>query len=408
MDKILNFIINILKNNFYAISLYSRQIAGTVVLFLIARYLTVYDYGLFSSYKNIAMFCLIFANLGFNEYILISSKANIKEVRQKISLFMINAVFVLVLTLLFSAFFRMENHYLFCLVAFRSFFDAIFFALILPYFQASKKFNIIALINIIYSIGIIIIAFISYVFKLSLINFLYLNIALGVLNFIQCSLYSNIKYVLVVKHILRYIKMLDKSIFAYAGTIIAFYLYSQIPSLYVSSFLNKTSAALYFAALTISSVINLFIAALNQKIVPELISINKKEAKVILKRNFLLLLNVNIFILFVFAVCGKFLLQIFYGQTYYENAYLLLLILSMSNIWLALANVYGAYITASGNQKYKIPKQIIAIIISISTLLFTYKFGIYSAALAYFLSAGYIGITYMQKTKQLLKENFSN
>ena len=81
MDKLRAIIQKILKNNFYAISLYARQIAGTLVLFLIARYLTVYDYGLFSSYKNIATFILMFANMGFNEYILVSTKANVNNVR---------------------------------------------------------------------------------------------------------------------------------------------------------------------------------------------------------------------------------------------------------------------------------------------------------------------------------------
>lgn len=403
LNNIKQKLISLFSNNLYAMSLYSRQIAGTVVLFVIARYLSVYDYGLFSSYKNIAIFCLMFANLGFNEYILVSSKAKVKEVRQKISFFMINAIFVLILTFLLSLFFKMEDHYLFCLVAIRSFFDAIFFALILPYFQAAKKFNVISYINIIYALGITVIALTSYIFKLSLVDFLYLNIALGLLNFIQCSFYAKIKYITVLNHIVRYFKMLDKSIFAYAGTIISFYLYSQIPSLYVSTFLTKTDAALYFAAFTISSVINLFIAALNQKIVPELINIDKSQAKIILQKNFFLLLKVNLLILIFFALTGKFILRLFYGQAYYENAYVPLLILSLSNIWLAMANVYGAYITASGNQKYKIPNQIVAIFISIITLLITFKIGILSACIACFASSLYVAILYTKFALKLLK-----
>ena len=74
----LEFIKKILNSQLYAFSLYIRQIAGTIILFIIARYLSVYDYGLFSSYKNIATFCLMFANLGFADYILVSSKANTK------------------------------------------------------------------------------------------------------------------------------------------------------------------------------------------------------------------------------------------------------------------------------------------------------------------------------------------
>lgn len=45
-----------------------------------------------------------------------------------------------------------------------------------------------------------------------------------------------------------------------------------------------------------------------------------------------------------------------------------------------------------------------AIIITVFTLGLTYKLGVYSAILAYFLSAGYIGFAYMNKTKQLIEE----
>ena len=76
---------HILKNNFYAISLYARQIAGTLVLFLIARYLTVYDYGLFTSYKTLSAFILVLANMGYESYILVSSQNNVVKVKQKIA-----------------------------------------------------------------------------------------------------------------------------------------------------------------------------------------------------------------------------------------------------------------------------------------------------------------------------------
>ena len=97
-------------------SLYARQIAGTLVLFVIARYLSVYDFGLFSSYKNIAGFCLMFANMDFANYILVSSQANIREVKLKISLFLLNAINIAVLVALFSIFFNLESRLLFVLI----------------------------------------------------------------------------------------------------------------------------------------------------------------------------------------------------------------------------------------------------------------------------------------------------
>ena len=139
---------NILNSQLYAVSLYARQIAGTLVLFITARYLSVYDFGLFSSYKNIAGFCFIFANLGFADYILVSSRANVKEVKLKISLFLLNAINIAILIAFGSLFFNLESHLLFALIIIRTFFDGTFFALILPYFQATKTFNSITKINI--------------------------------------------------------------------------------------------------------------------------------------------------------------------------------------------------------------------------------------------------------------------
>ena len=204
MIKALKYIFN---SQLYAISLYARQIAGTLVLFIIARYLSVYDFGLFSSYKNIAAFCFMFANLGFADYILVSSQANVKEVKLKISLFLLNAINIAILIALGSIFFNLESHLLFTLIIIRTFFDGTFFALILPYFQATKTFNTIAKINIFYAIGISIVAIISYVLKLSLLKFLILNIGLGLLNFIQCSYFAKINYLLVFKYLKSFCKL---------------------------------------------------------------------------------------------------------------------------------------------------------------------------------------------------------
>ena len=404
MDKLITIIQKILKNNFYAISLYARQIAGTLVLFLIARYLTVYDYGLFSSYKNIATFILMFANMGFNEYILVSTKANVNDVRLKISLFMLNAIFIAIVCAICSLFFKIDNHLLFILIVLRTFFDGTFFGLVLPYFQASEKFHIISAINILYSLGVMLIAVGSYIFKLSLLKFLILSVLLGIVNFVQCSFYAKINYFTVCKRLTTYLHKLDKSIFAYIGVIVAFYLYSQIPSLYVSTRLSKEDAALYFAAFTIASVINLFIAALNQKILPELINNTSTKIRKILNNNFLLLFIVNIAIFLFFVFTGKFLLKLFYGQEYYIKAYVPLLLLTLTNIWLAMANVYGAYITATGRQKYKIPHQLIAILISIFTLFIFSNIGIYSACLACFISSLYVAIMYTKQAFKFLKQ----
>ena len=393
---------NILNNQLYAVSLYARQIAGTLVLFIIARYLSVYDFGLFSSYKNIASFCFMFANLGFADYILVSSQANVKKVKLKISLFLLNAINIAILIALGSIFFNLESHLLFTLIIIRTFFDGTFFTLILPYFQATKTFNTIAKINIFYAIGISIIAIISYILKLSLIKFLILNIALGLFNIIQCSYFAKINYLLVFKHLKRFCKMIDKGIFAYVGSTIANVLYSQISSLYVATYLLKEQAALYFSAFTISGIIWLLINAQTQKMLPELIKTSLSQAKIIIKKNLIFILSITGLVFLFMLLFGKWLLLALYGQNYYTNAYLILLILMFANICVSEAGVFGIYITASGNQKQKIPMQLEATVITILGLLVLHKYGIYGAAISYLLAAIYISIRYTTFTLKLI------
>ena len=404
MNKItISTTINFLKNNLYAISLYSRQIAGTLILFIIARYLPVYDFGLFSSYKSIATFCFMLANFDYSNYILVSSNANVKQVKLKISLFLLNAIIVGILIAIGSSFFKLDSHLLFCMVVIRTFFDGTFFALILPYFQATKTFNTIAKINIIYATCISLIAVFSYIFKLSLYKFLILNICLGLINFIQCSYFAKINYFMVFNHLKRFCEMIDKGIWAYIGVTIAYFLYAQIPSLYVSTFLPKEQAALYFSAFTIAAVIGLLIAAQVQKMMPDLINNTKENVEKILKKNLNVMLIITVGLLIFMSLFGKLLLLLLYGQSYYAEAYPTLLILMLGNICVAEAAVYGAYITASGNQKCKIPMQLEATIFTIIGLFVFHKLSILGAALAFLFAAGYLAYRYTNFTVKLLK-----
>ncbi len=391
-----------LKSQLYPISLYARQIAGTFVILFLGRYLSVYDYGIFSSYKTIAIFLLLFANIGYNEYILVSSQNIVREVQLKIALFMINAIFILLLIGFFSLFFNLESNLLFILVLIRTFFDGVFFAIVLPYFQASKKFNIISYVNIFYSLTIILIALISYKFNLSLTKFLILNIGLGIFNFIQVSYYAKINYILALKYLKKLIQMIDKSIFAYVGVVLFSYLYMQIPSLYTSTFVMKEDAALYFSAFTISSIISLLITAQVQKMVPEMIQASIIKIKNIINSNLKFIISLNLIIFIFFTFFGKYVLRFLYSKDYYINAYPILLILTLSNISIAIAAIYGAYLTASGNQHLKIKMQIEAILISLIILFLFHKYKIYAATISYFLSGLHIGIRYVLKAKKLL------
>ena len=197
--------------------------------------------------------------------------------------------------------------------------------------------------------------------------------------------------------------MLDKSIFAYIGATVANALYSSISSLYVSIHLIKEQAALYFSAFTISSVIWLLINAQTQKMVPEMIKANLNEVKVIIRKNLIFIMSVTTVVFLFMIIFGKLLLKLLYGKPYYTNAYPVLLILMLGNILVSEAGVFGAYITASGNQKLKIPMQLEATVITVLGLAMLHKYGIYGASISYLLASIYIAIRYTIQTNQLLK-----
>jgi O-antigen/teichoic acid export membrane protein len=395
---------NYLKNQLYTLSLYIRKAAGTIVLLVIARYLSVYDYGLFSSYKSIAVFLLIFANLSFSDYILVSSKANTHEVKLKITLFLTYAIALVLLILTGSCFYNFESKILFDLVLIRTFFDITFFALILPYFQATKKFNTIGIINIIYSAGTALIAIFSYIFKLSLLKFLVLSIILGVINFIHCSLYAKLNYILLFNFAKRILLKIDKTIFYFIGLTIATQLYGQIAPLFIAIFINKKQAALFFAAATIASIIQLMISAQTQKMVPELINNSVENIKEILFKNlkFILIITSIFFVFMIFA--GKLILKLVYGQDYYTNAYGVLLILLISNIVYAESAIFGAYIVASNNVNKILKFLIQASIIATLSLVLLHKFGIYAAAVSLLLATAYLAYKYTKFVLNLLSK----
>ena len=382
-------ILKLLLNNLYPISLYARRIAGAFCVFFIARYLSVHDYGLYASYANIIGYLFLFANLGYNEYILVSSQKNVNKVRIKQSIFIILGLFLCLFYSITSCFVHLENHLVFLLIIYRSFFDGAFFGLALPYFQAAKKFNQIAWINIFYSIGTILIALSALIFKLSLVKFLTLCIILGLINFIQCSIGTKINYFTIIKRPTIILKMIDKSIFTYMGVTLLMVTRDQLPSLSVSTLMTKEQAALYFAAFNIATIPSLFAAAQLQQIMPQMIKATADELVNIMKKSAFIIFCVNMLVIIFLVIFGKTLLLLLYDKTFYLNSYTLLILLSFITTLQGVSGVLGFFITARGYQNFKLKCQIEFVIISIITILSIFRLGVYWLVLAFVIVQAY-------------------
>ena len=217
-------------------------------------------------------------------------------------------------------------------------------------------------------------------------------------------LYIKIDYAGVIIKIKKYLQLLDKKIWGYIGSSITINLYTPLPALFVSTMLPKEQAALFFAGFTIATIPTLLINAQNQKITPQLIKANVDEIKRIMKKNLIFILSVTGLMLLFMAIFGKFILTLFYGQKYYENAYIILLMLMLGNILYGVAANYSIHITASGNQAAKIPMQIELIVCSVTTLFLFSRFGIYGAATSVLITMTYMVIRYKIFSDNWLKK----
>lgn len=384
MNIILNQIKNILINNVYTVSLYLRRIASAAVIFILARFLTLYDYGLYSSYTNIAGLCLLVTNLGYNEYILVSTKNELNKVRLEVIFFISFAIFFIIILFVGLGFFNIEQYFIFYLAILKVFFDNTFFTLILPYFQSAKKFFQIGKINIIYSLFIISLTLIAYIFHFSLIKFLVLYVIGGIINFIHCSYIAKMDFRYLFTKYKSFITLLDKSIIYYITVSAIVFIKGQLSSLFVSFVLPKEQVAIYFAAFNIATVLGLVSVAQIQQLYPELINKSYQHIVNTMKKNLKFIIGINLIILFCFIIFGKLLLLLLYGSQDYINAYPYLLVLTLCSLISSAGMVFSTYMTSQGHQKYKSQLQIEFLIVVIVLMCVYHKLGVWGAILTTF------------------------
>ena len=269
----------------------------------------------------------------------------------------------------------------------------------------AKQFNKIAVINIVYSIGIMAITTCLYIFKLSLVIFLALIVILGVVNFIQCSVGIRINYFLALFNLKKIYKFIDDKFKYFAFVSVILITQSQLYSVCISVFMPKEQAALFFAAFNIVSIIQLFAIAQIQQIMPKMVIQGCKELKksIIDAQKILLFVFGGLIVFFIFG--GKILLHIIYSKEYYLNAYPILIILSVINLT-NIAGIYGCAVSAKGQQKQKMKIQIEILSVAVVAILLLYRFGMYGLICSFGISSTYSLIRYhFYCYKNLLNNN---
>lgn len=362
------------KDNLYGVSLYCKKTADVLALFFVVRFLSVYEYGLYSSYVAIAGWFLLPTVMGYGEYILVSENKDRAKTAAKCALFIIMACGLLVAECGFVAVYPIEMKLIFTLVLLRLFFEGITGVLILPYCQAVNKFHLISTVNMVYSAGMVVCAALTYIMGWGLAAFLTMLIGLGAAGFVILSVVAGINYIDALRHFKSNIKTVDRKIVPYIASYILGFLSGQVPILFVAMTAPREQAALFFAALAVVSVLHIIFAARVAKMTPEFMGEDWAESKARIKRNILFLGTATVGFLLMILIIGKWLILMFYGKEYYLQALPLIYIWIGATFFAVISNPLYAYLTARGKMQ-NIVKVRIGEIIACTLLVFALYFG---------------------------------
>lgn len=381
---------------FYTVSLFLRRLSSALIVFLLARYITVNEFGLYTSFLNIAGILLLITNFGFNEFLLVKSKNNKKDVHDSIHGFILLSILLFLVIIICSLFFNINNKFFLILILVKVFLENQIGIILLTYFQSINDLKFVSITNILYSILIIFAALISNLLKLNLEIFLIINIFIAFLIAFVQLIIIKVNLLAYLKKFLYFLKTLDKSLIYFGFVMITVALYMQTPSLIVSCFLPKDEVAIYFAAYNISSILLLISVSQLQKILPKLISFNITNIGNLIKSNLISISIINLIIIIIFIAFGKQFLLLIYSDSLYLKSYTILLVLSGSNFFQSINGILATLLTARGFQKQKLIFQIEFIIFGlILAFILINKFGAVGAALTYLLMYVYGIIRYL-------------
>ena len=138
--------------------------------------------------------------------------------------------------------------------------------------------------------------------------------------------------------------------------------------------------------------------------IPDMIKVSTERIRQVLKHNLFFMMGVNVLLLIVFAFWGKDILVLLYSKEYYANAYPYLILLTIGNIAVSFASVFGAYMTASGHQDIKLKTMTVAGFITLCAIAVCHRFGLYAAVIAYIVSASFMGAVYFINGIKILNQ----
>lgn len=359
------------KKNIYWSSLVSliQVYTGSIVFIILAKLMSIDDFGILSFGFSLSAIVLIFSDFGFSlmlmkDYPLVQQKHI--YIANTLLLKIIISVFCTILFAFYLLIFYSEEwvivgavYVLFAIVAsFTGYLQALL--------RIQNKFNKYTETTIIYAVTVTIIIIWYYFFSLNLIQI--------VLGFLMGKSIQLIWSLLICKEYLvgdftlnkKLLKGLINKSWSFAGHSILGVLYFMVDTQLISYFLGAKEVALYQSVFRILLILVMISEMISNVLLPYLsYKFIKSENISYLVSNFFLFLLVLSCSMFLIFTSFKYEIVINLYTEEYLNALPLVLPLAIVLIFRTTASVFGNVLTVSDNQKFRVITVFISLIVSI-------------------------------------------
>jgi len=379
---------------------------------LLARVLTKTDFGFLKTTITFTGLCGIFVNFGLNDFFLFefSKEKNDKLLRKTLQNYLALYLIFFPLALVFYVFLYSKGVIFFFAFYIKSFFDWVV-DIIKRYFQSYNLFNIVSLLTIISTLLISFPAIYIYIVKQSLNLYIFLLIISSFLLFlISLYIYFSISKNLNILSLPKLdLKILKKSYPFFLSSLMS-YIYMQSDILMLSFMKGTMEVSRYAVVSTLIFYAYLFPSLIYNYFLPMLVDFfSRKQKKYILstvkKFIFLIFLFILPIVLTLF-IFSTDILKILYKYKYIDSSNILKL-LSIVFFFHSFCFVFGAILTASGNQILRSKLQFFAAILNIIlNILFIPKYGAEGAASATAITEIFIFLFYFYTSIKILLKNY--
>lgn len=362
----------------FTASIFSKRIVNFLLNIILARIISLQDFGEYSSYLIVASYILLITEFGYSEYTLIKGKQN-----NNFSFLFTNFTFLSIITFVGISTISMtfEVNYIFLLILGKVYMEVFLNKILLSHYQHIHNFRFYSLISFAYSLFLFFVCIYIFYFPLEL-SYVLLIVNLFLLTNVLI-LFKNTSLNLKLLSVPMFIKSLTKDLIHYGLSSVTVTVYMLSPLLVMTYLLPKEDVAVFYVAYMIASVMILLSVSINQQYLPKIIG-QKNDFFLLILKPLKLLFALNIVMLMLFYFFGEWILHIlFQKEAFIEtNQYLLLLIIS--NLFQSISGLLAMYLVGNDLLKRKFSFHLEFIFISlIVSFPLIYNFELYGVACSF-------------------------